>query len=117
MHRKRPLLAFVVTLVSAAAAGLPAAAAEPSPASSRAAAKTVILRGFEFSPERVTVSRGGTVRWVWRDGRIRHNVTFAGRRRGTSKATGSFTRTFTRSGRFAYRCTLHPGMAGAVVVR
>ena len=96
-----------------AAAAFPAAAS----AASAATTKTVVLRGFAFSPEVVRVQRGDAVRWVWRDGRVRHNVVFRDGRRSTTRSTGTFTRRFRRSGRFAYRCTLHPGMSGRVVVR
>lgn len=93
-----------------AAAVLPAGAAS-------AATKSVALRSFAFSPQTLRVDRGDTVRWVWRDGRVRHNVVFADGRRSATQSSGTFTRRFRRSGRFAYRCTLHTGMTGRVVVR
>jgi plastocyanin len=82
-----------------------------------AAPETVALRGFAFSPETLRVQRGDAVRWTWRDGAIRHNVVFRDGRRSASKSSGTFTRRFRRTGRFAYRCTLHTGMTGRVVVR
>lgn len=91
-----------------------AVAASLAPA---ATTKPVVLRSFAFSPATVRIERGDAVRWTWRDGAIRHNVVFRDGRRSASKSSGTFTRRFRRTGRFAYRCTLHTGMTGRVVVR
>ena len=105
-------------LAVAGAAVVPATAAGEPPRATASATKTVVLKDIAFRPRSVSVRRGDTVRWLWQDGTTRHNVVF--RRSSVKspvKSRGSYRRTFTRSGTFRYVCTLHPGMAGRVVVR
>jgi len=89
-------------------------------AAQAAPAKQVVLRDIDFSPRTVTVRRGGSVRWTWRDGRTPHDVTSRGRprfRSSATKDTGTHLVRFTRRGTYRYVCTIHPGMAGKVIVR
>lgn len=90
-----------------------------------AATKTVSLRDDFFSPRNVTVRRGARVRWVWR-GQDAHDVVFRKVPSGASKksarrvrTSGSFTRSFSKSGTYRYVCTVHVdfGMRGVVKVR
>jgi plastocyanin len=62
----------------------------------------------------VEVPAGTEVTWTW-DGDNRHNVTgepFS----SDTQSEGTFSHTFDDAGTYTYRCTLHPGMEGAVVV-
>ncbi|HWX44946.1 MAG TPA: plastocyanin/azurin family copper-binding protein [Solirubrobacteraceae bacterium] len=77
---------------------------------------TVVIKGLRYRPGTITIRRGESVRWVWEDGRVEHNVTARGFRSRT-QTRGSFTVRFTRAGTFNYHCTIHEGMAGKVVVR
>jgi plastocyanin len=87
------------------------------PSAHGAGAHVVVLKGRRFHPGAVTIRRGESVTWVWRDGGTEHNVTGA-RFRSRTQARGSFTVRFTRAGTFNYRCTIHvaEGMVGKVVV-
>ena len=105
-----------------AIAGLALAAAAPAlPAAARArATRTVTLKDISFSPRNLTVSRGATVTFAFRDGDTTHNVTSTGARRFktiASRSAGSVARTFRRAGSYRYECTLHPGMTGRITVR
>ena len=82
-----------------------------------ASSHTVILKDLRFHPGTLTIARGDTVTWLWRD-REEHNVTFHGLRSRTM-THGSYTVRFTHSGTFNYRCTIHTseGMRGKIVVR
>lgn len=85
-----------------------------------AATHTVTLKNVAFHSTRVVVDRGDTVRWVWRDGVIAHNVTSKGRMRfasSRSKNKGIYSVRFTKAGTYRYSCTIHFGMNGTVVVR
>ncbi len=77
----------------------------------------VVLKERRFHPSTLTIHRGDSVEWVWRDGATEHNVTFHGAHSRTM-AHGSFTLRFTHTGTFAYRCTIHEaeGMRGKIVV-
>ena len=110
------LLAAGALTTCACGAGLsPALAARPG-ARSAAATTTVKLKNISFTPATVRIARGGSVKWVWKDGDTPHDVTFAGRH-SKIQQSGSYTLSFGRAGTFKYHCTIHPGMDGRVVVR
>lgn len=75
--------------------------------------------GNAFNPSTVTVATGGTVTWTFAS--VLHNVTFAGGAGAPAQIPNTSgqqaSRTFGTAGRFDYNCTLHPGMAGTVIVQ
>jgi plastocyanin len=79
---------------------------------------TVILKNFRFNPPTVTIKRGETITWQWRQGGVPHNVTGSSFKSKTM-SSGSFTVRFTKRGTFNYVCTIHKalGMRGKIVVR
>jgi plastocyanin len=81
-----------------------------------ASSHVVVLKGLRFHPSAITIDRGESVTWEWRDGGVEHNVIARGFHSRT-QASGSFTVRFTHAGTFSYHCTLHEGMVGKVVVR
>jgi plastocyanin len=86
-----------------------------SPPSGPSAAATVRLQYVMFHPANVVIHVGQTVRWVWDDAPLMHNVTFRSFRSPT-KASGSWSHTFLSAGTYPYRCTLHFDMFGTVTV-
>jgi len=111
-RRTRPLVALALL----AGAGAGAVAALPA-ATASAATRTVTLRDIAFNPARLTIARGDTVVWRWRDGGTRHDIASRSFRGASARSSGTVARTFRTAGTFRYRCTLHPGMNGAIVVR
>ena len=113
--RARALLGGAAALVATAAIAGPTAALGGAHSS---AGHTVTLKNIRFNPPALTIKRGDTVTWLWRDGSTRHNVTGSGFKSRTM-SKGSFTVRFTRKGTFNYRCTIHVslGMQGKIVVR
>jgi plastocyanin len=116
MSFKRKHVAIV--LCATAAIALPAAAlAGTDPGVHTAQTHTVVLKNIRFHPGTLSIHRGDSVTWLWRDGGVRHNVTgssFHSRTQGQ----GSFTVRFNRAGTFNYHCTIHvaEGMKGKIIV-
>ena len=74
----------------------------------------VAVRDNEFEPEAIAVPLGTTVTWRW-EGDDPHNVVCDGFE-SPVQDDGTFVHTFADAGTYDYRCTLHPGMSGEVVV-
>jgi plastocyanin len=118
--RRLPLL-LVVPLALAAAFVLAgcgddggdagAAAAAPAAGVTRVAAKD-----NKFTPPAIQVAAGTTVTWAFEDGLVPHDVTGDGWRSGDPQRKGTFAHTFDQPGTYPYRCTVHDGMNGRVVV-
>lgn len=101
---------IVVPLVFLAISAPPAAART----------RSIVIRDIDFSIRTLRIHRGDTVRWLFRDAPAPHNVTSRGRPRFRSSASrqhGSFSVRFRRRGTYRYVCTIHPNMAGRVIVR
>ena len=86
----------------------------PAPATANVAATV----NSTFNPDSVRIAKDGSVTWNFSS--LDHNVVFnavAGRPAdiGTT-VNASVTRTFATAGTFPYRCTIHAGMDGKVVV-
>jgi plastocyanin len=83
-----------------------------------AADGSVTIANFAFDPATVTVNVGDSVTWNNQDGTA-HTATAgdASFDTGNIAAGGSATITFDTAGTFAYVCSIHPQMAGTVVVQ
>ena len=75
------------------------------------------LLHIPHQPSTLSIKRGDTVTWLWRDKGERHNVTGGGFKSKTM-TSGSFSIRFTKAGTFNYHCTIHvkEGMVGKVIV-
>lgn len=79
---------------------------------------TVQVTSNAFSPVIVNLRTGGIVTWIWTDTTSQHNVTFNDPLLSSQTlTTGSHSVVFQSVGTFNYACTVHPGMAGSIVVR
>jgi plastocyanin len=76
----------------------------------------VAAKDNRFSPSAIQVPAGTTVTWTFEDGLIPHDVKGDSFSSGEPRRKGSFTHTFDQAGTYPYRCTLHDGMTGRVVV-
>lgn len=80
---------------------------------------TVDMRNFAFEPRDVGVMAGAAVRWVNRDD-TPHSVVMEGGRPGSSRGTippgAEHIFVFRESGRYVYRCGVHPTMLGELTV-
>lgn len=103
MRRPAVLAATSAAALVMAVPSLDAGAEPAAPAATRG----VTVGDNFFSPKRMTVSRGTTLRFVWRRTRNRHNVTGGGRASRTTRRSGTVVRrTVRRSTTFI--CTVHP---------
>jgi len=104
---------YVVTALAVATLAAGALASQGAPA----ADAKVQIDQYAFLPQRVTVKAGTTVTWT-NDDDDSHTVA-SNSKLFKSKAldTGDkFSFTFTTPGTYAYICSVHPYMTGAVVV-
>ena len=101
----------VTALLAAALPELTAAGAAASPA-------TVQIDNFAFTPATLTVTAGTTVTWK-NDDDSPHRI---GDKNGTFKSAAldtddTFSHTFAAPGEYLYICTIHPYMAGTIIVK
>jgi plastocyanin len=78
---------------------------------------SVVAPALAFQPATVDVRAGGEVSWTF--GSLTHTVTFTtpgAPENVPDLQDGSAARTFPSNGAFAYRCSIHPQMTGAVRV-
>jgi plastocyanin len=106
-----------IAIAALALAGATVAPAVALGGGHAASGHTVVLKEVRFHPGSLTINRGDSVTWSWRDGGEKHNVTFHGFHSRTM-GKGSYTVRFTSRGTFSYRCTIHEseGMRGKIVV-
>jgi plastocyanin len=103
------LLAVALPELSAAGKAVFAAAASPA---------TVNIDNFAFAPATLTVTAGTTVTWKNEDDSP-HRI---GDKNGTLKSAAldtddTFSHTFAAPGEYPYICTIHPYMAGKIIVK
>ncbi len=109
-------------LLTAAAAGRPAAAAAigDSPAAQMvsAASARVEIKDYEYFPATLTVPVGTTVTWISHDDEP-HTVTSSEKVFASPglDADEAFSYTFSRPGTYAYYCALHPHMTGTIIAK
>jgi plastocyanin len=105
-------------LIAAAATAALAAGALAIPAF--AATKTVQVKDNKFVARSITVSKGTTVKWVWK-GKAPHNVTVTkgpAKFKSTTQVKGSYSKKLTKKGTYTLLCTIHaPGMKMTIKVK
>ena len=76
----------------------------------------VTAKDNRFTPAAIQVPAGTEVTWTFKDGFVPHDVAADDFTSGEPRRKGTFTHTFDRPGTYPYRCTVHDGMTGRVVV-
>jgi plastocyanin len=116
--RRLPLLTAVLAL--GAALVLAGCGGDEGGGGAEAAPATgvtqVAAKDNRFTPAAIQVPAGTTVTWTFKDGFVPHDVVADGFTSGEPRRKGTFTHTFDRPGTYPYRCTVHDGMTGRVVV-
>ncbi len=106
------LSVVIAALVAAGPTAPPAGtAAAPAPAA------TVTIADFAFKPATVTIRAGQSVLWVNKDNDA-HTATAVDKSfdSGGLDTNERWQHTFTKPGRYAYICALHPYMKATIVV-
>jgi plastocyanin len=115
---RAPLRLLLALLAAAALAAVLAACSQGGDGAAEAApVKTgeVVAKDLRFDPPAVEVPAGTTVTWRFEDGDVPHDVKGDGFA-SENQTGGTFQHRFDKEGTYPYRCTLHPGMKGRVVV-
>ena len=111
--RASVVVAVVVASVYAGCGTSPAA----GPGSEAPEPGDVVVRlvGLDFEPRSLEVPSGTRVRWQWTDSVV-HNVVSTDFASSRELDGGAHAVRFDRPGTFPYRCTLHAGMDGTIIV-
>lgn len=116
---KRMLWGLMVSMVLLQVSG---AGAQTMKIGAAASTFQVTIQNFEFTPANLTIMAGDTVVWTNLDG-FQHTVTSGtpGHQSGvfnsgTISNGGTFERTFTVPGVYAYFCSFHTEMTGTITV-
>jgi plastocyanin len=101
---------------------LPAVSA-PGGKSATGAVTRVSMKSIQFTPKTVAVKKGATVEWA-NDDPVNHDVTKTSgpgpnfsSGKGAISSGDTYEVTFKTAGTIRYRCTIHPGMNGTIVVK
>ena len=113
--RARPLLPLLLVLSFTLAACQTGSAASPADSQPVKGVTTVEAKDLKFLPPAIEVAPGTEVTWRFDDGSVPHDVKGDGFA-SEIQSRGSFSHRFTQAGEFRYKCTLHAGMEGRVVV-
>ena len=101
------------------ATGIPKSSAEATQPTTQAAV-TVKIENFAFMPKELDVAVGTTVTWQNADD-VPHTATSKDDPQvfdsGPLDTDDKFSFTFSKPGRYAYYCKVHPHMQGVVVVK
>ena len=80
----------------------------------------VIIKGYQFIPQHITIARGQTLLWENREKRQYHSVWFEALGEEEPEdylfPEDTYERTFSETGTYPYRCGPHPEMTGSVTV-
>jgi plastocyanin len=95
-------------------------AAMASAPASQPAAVSVKIENFTFEPKELEIAVGTTVTWQNADD-VPHTATSKDEPQtfdsGALDTDDKFSFTFTKAGKYAYYCKVHPHMTGVVVVK
>jgi plastocyanin len=118
-HRRIALLLGAVGVTSLLAVALPELTAAGEAVSAAAASPAAVkIDNFAFTPATLTITAGTTVTWKNEDDSP-HRI---GDKNGTFKSAAldtdnTFSHTFAAPGEYPYICTIHPYMAGKIIVK
>ena len=109
---------LAVTVAGAAEAGKDADAA-PATAPAAVAVRKIEIKNRKYSPSKLTIKAGQTVVWTNRDDSdhtiVADDGSFGTEENDLSRGE-SYRFTFSKAGKFRYRCKYHPREKGEILV-
>lgn len=111
----RPSLVFLCAALAVAGCATTARAPSTGSVSQEPEDAVVELVGLEFAPRQIQVPVGRRVVWRWTDSVV-HDVVSEDFASSKALDGGAYAVRFDKAGTYPYRCTLHTGMDGTVVV-
>ena len=128
-HLSKARALKVVALVMVAVLALSGAAATAAKAPpKKSKPKEVTVADFYFSPEKLTIKKGQSVKWVWAESNTYpHDVHLKSGPKGlknkasystktTAVSDAEFEKQFTVPGTYKYICTIHPTMMHMTII-
>jgi plastocyanin len=113
--RPRPRIPLLLVLAFTLAACQTGPDASPADRQPVKGVTTVEAKDLKFLPPAIEVAPGTEVTWRFDDGSVPHDVKGDGFA-SEIQSRGTFSHRFTQAGEFRYKCTLHAGMEGRIVV-
>ncbi len=94
----------------------PATPAQPGVGVSSNQANAVSIKNFAFNPAELAVKSGDTVTWT-NDDSAPHQIKSTAFNSDMLSTGQSFSFTFNQAGSYDYICSIHPSMAGKIIVQ
>ena len=91
-------------------------AVQTAPGKQASSSRRITISGFAFAPATLKVSAGETVTWVNEDGAPHSVAVKDGMASDTLMPSKSYSAQFEQLGNYDYFCSIHPYMAGNIVV-
>lgn len=114
--KKKTQVLFIVTSLVLTSLGCKKSSSNSS--TSTPGTNEVWIQNSAFSPNSLTVPVNTTITWTNKDA-MTHTVTSttAAFDSGNINSGGVYSHTFTTSGSYAYKCSIHPSMTATIVVQ
>lgn len=115
MIRRNHMLTVVAVMTLSTLVGCSKSSAQVQGSSTSA---QITIKDFDFAPMSLTVAVGSTVTWENLDDEPHTVVSDTGLfRSGALDTKESFSFKFDKAGTYRFSCSIHPRMAGTIVVR
>jgi len=114
MRTQRYLFICTAIVATLGLSGCISQASGSPAASAPVATNEISVMDNNFEPVAAEVTAGDTVTWTW-EGEADHNVVGDAFESDVQRE-GTFEQRFDQPGTYDYRCTLHGGMTGTIVV-
>ena len=71
---------------------------------------------LKFNPTKLEIKKGDSLNFVWKES-VAHNVVFDNKGpKSKTQNKGAWLAKMDKTGVFKFKCTLHPGMDGTIIV-